>query len=326
MKLDDFDFDLPKKLIAQRPAKPRDHARLLVYDRASREITDSYFYMLADYLVENTTIVLNDTKVEKCRLVFGKYEVFVLDYSDNGRTVRAMVRPGRKFKEGAAIELGGVKVIVETVEDGGVRVLEFSKSINSHIFDPYRLTPLPPYIKQDESLSYEYQTVYSKNNGSKAAPTAGLHFTTQLLNDIAQQYPLASLNLEVGLGTFAPINDTVVKLKKLHLEKITLSKENAGTINKASHITAIGTTTARALETIGSPVHEFTGTTNIFIQPGDKFKVVDSLVTNFHLPRSSLLMMVAAHIGSVDELQRIYKHAIEDEYRFYSFGDAMLIN
>jgi len=327
MNLNDFNFDLPKELIAQTPARPRDHARLLVYDRQSKKITDDYFYNLAKHLNPKTTLVLNDSKVEKARLRFGSTEIFVLQVADPF-TIKALVRPGRRFRTGlhTNIQAGLHRLHVETlsVDDEGVRVLKLSRPIDDPVLDKYRLTPLPPYIAQDESLAEDYQTVFADPLGSKAAPTAGLHFTPAQLAALSARHPIAKITLHVGLGTFAPVK-TDIEHHKMHREQFIISEGAAKTLNEASHITAVGTTSVRVLETVGRPFAETASETDIFIKPGYKFKAVDSLVTNFHLPKSTLLMLVAALIGSNDELQRVYAHAVDNKYRFYSFGDAMLI-
>jgi S-adenosylmethionine:tRNA ribosyltransferase-isomerase len=327
MKLSDFDFELPKQLIAQKPAQPRDHARMLVYDRRNQSITDDFFYNIDKYLIKNTTLVLNDSKVEKSRLLFGSTEIFVLETVDPF-TIKALVRPGRRFRMGmrTGLQVGLHKLYVETlsVDDQGIRVLKLSKPIDDKTLDKYRYTPLPPYISQDESLSDEYQTVYAKPLGSKAAPTAGLHFTEDLLSHIEKHHPVAKITLHVGLGTFSPVK-TDISEHRMHSEHFIISETAATVLNDAEHITAIGTTSARVLESVGRPFQDKIGDTDIFITPGYKFRNTDSLITNFHLPKSTLLMLVAALIGSVDELQHIYAHAIKESYRFYSFGDAMLI-
>lgn len=329
MYLRDFDFELPKVLIAQTPAKPRDHARLLVYDRKTKEITDDYFYNLSKYLPAKTNLVLNDSKVEKCRLRFGSTEVFVIK-TINSTTVEALVKPGKKFKLGQTLSiplLQGQTLQIKTlaVEDSGVRTLKFSLPIDSLELDAQRLTPLPPYIEQNENLADEYQTVYANPLGSKAAPTAGLHFTDKQLKELTKLHEIIRLTLHVGLGTFAPVKIENISQHKLHSEEFILSPSAAEQLNAASHITAIGTTSTRVLETVGRPFKETAGTTDIFITPGYKFKTVDSLITNFHLPKSSLLMLVSAFLGSTQEMHRIYAHAVKYQYRFYSFGDAMLI-
>ena len=326
MNLDDFQFELPKELIAQKPAHPRDSARLLVYRRSDKSITDAIFRDIDHYLEPETTLVINRAKVDKTRLVFGKMEIFVLEaYSD--KVVKAMVRPGKKFKMDTTVDLGnGLSAKVLDIDHNGHRNIEFNRSMDDAVFDEHRLTPLPPYIAQDESLAEEYQTVYAKDPGSKAAPTAGLHFTEQLLADIANKHPIAEVTLDVGLGTFAPISDTDVEYKKLHEETYAIDDTASKVLKEATHRTAVGTTSVRLLESAASTDFDpISGaSTDIFIQPGDTLQGVDSLITNFHLPSTSLLMLVATFTGR-DELMRIYEHAITEKYRFYSFGDAMLI-
>lgn len=326
MLIDEFNFTLPKKLIAQTPASPRDSARLLVYDRSNANITDATFRDLPQFLNPKTTLVRNQAKVDKARLIFDNLEVFVLE-TYNDKTVKAMVRPGKKFKLGQTVELDrDVSAEVVAVDEHGHRTLNFSHSLDDKVFDAHRHTPLPPYIAQDESLANEYQTVYARDLGSKAAPTAGLHFTEKLLGDIAKRWPIVDVTLNVGLGTFAPIDEHNIRHKKLHAETYSISPASAAILNKSSHITAVGTTTVRVLESAFDNGFEAltNRSTDIFIQPDDKLQVVNSLITNFHLPSTSLLMMVAAFTGG-DELMSIYQHAITKEYRFYSFGDAMLI-
>lgn len=327
MDLADFDFNLPTELIAQAPARPRDHARLLVYDRVSRQITDDFFYNLDKYLANGSTLVLNDSKVEKSRLRFGSSEIFVLKVVDPF-TIKALVRPGRRFRTGlhTGFQLGRHRLQIETlsVDDEGIRVLKLSRPIDDKVLDKYRFTPLPPYIKQDERLSDEYQTVYAEPLGSKAAPTAGLHFTAAQLASLSSHHPIARVTLHVGLGTFAPIK-TDINRHKMHSEQFIISQSAADTLNQASHITAVGTTSLRVLESVKKPYTELAGETDIFIKPGHRVESAQSLITNFHLPKSTLLMLVAAVMGSVDEMQRIYAHATAQHYRFYSFGDAMLI-
>lgn len=325
MKLSDFDFELPKELIAQSPARPRNHARLLIYDRMTGKITDDHFYNLEKYLPVQTTLVLNNSKVEKARLRFSNLEIFVLE-TVNPTTVRALVKPGKKFSLGKIVSLAsGLSAEVTSIDEAGIRTLRLSKNIDDPAFDKYRLTPLPPYIKQDESLAPEYQTVYADPLGSKAAPTAGLHFTAEQLAGLKEKIPVAELTLHVGLGTFAPVKTDDISEHKMHEEWYEVNAQTAELLNQARHITAVGTTSARTLESLTKPFHAISGETDIFITPGYEFKNVDALITNFHLPKSTLLMMVSALLGSVDELHRIYNHAIAKKYRFYSFGDAMLI-
>jgi S-adenosylmethionine:tRNA ribosyltransferase-isomerase len=321
---------LPKHLIAQTPAAPRNNAKLLVYDRRLRTIVDDHFYNLEKYLLSNTTLVLNDSKVEKSRLNFGSTEVFVLEVI-NPTTIRALVRPGKKFKkhtiqqiplfQGPALEI----ITLDVDDEDGVRTLSLSLPVDDKRLDEYRLTPLPPYIGQNEALSEEYQTVYAKPLGSKAAPTAGLHFTNQQLEGLAKKHSIAKVTLHIGMGTFAPVKVEQIKKHKMHSEQFYVNEQAAKILNRAESLTAVGTTSLRVLETTGPKFQEVSGSTDIFITPGYEFKTVDSLITNFHLPKSTLLMLVAAFIGSAEELHRLYKHGIDNEYRFYSFGDAMLI-
>lgn len=328
--LSDFDFQLPEELIAQFPAHPRDHARLLIYDRKSKAITDDYFYNLEKYLPKNSTLVVNNSKVEKCRLLFdgGKKELFVTDVK-NDTTVQALVRPGKKFKLGSEVQLSDkITAKVTHVAEDGLRTLVLSHNLESAEMEEFKFTPLPPYIAQDESLADEYQTVYAKDLGSKAAPTAGLHFTEELINRLESEgISKAEVTLHVGLGTFAPVKTENLDEHKMHEEWYLLNSETSEALNKAEHITAVGTTSVRVLESLSSENRKFlpqNGATDIFITPGYKFKAVDSLITNFHLPKSTLLMLVSAFMG-YDEMHKLYQHAIDEKYRFYSFGDAMLI-
>jgi S-adenosylmethionine:tRNA ribosyltransferase-isomerase len=339
--LKDFDFILPEALIAQSPAHPRDHARLLIYNRVDKTITDDYFYNLLNYLPADTTLVVNNSKVEKCRLRFGAMELFVLE-TMNDRTLRAMVRPGRKFRLGAEVVLApGVSARVMAIEDDGLRTIVLNMPLDDARLDAFRLTPLPPYIAQDESLADEYQTVYADPLGSKAAPTAGLHFTKELLDKVRKSHEIAEVTLHVGLGTFAPVKSEDLSKHQMHAEWYQISTPAAEILNRSRHITAVGTTSVRTLESARQKALSMTtqggktaskapwsptaDDTAIFITPGYSFTAVDALITNFHLPKSTLLMLVAALMGSVDELHRVYAHAIEQKYRFYSFGDAMLI-
>ncbi len=328
--LSDFDYQLPEKLIAQSPASPRDHARLLVYEKQSGAITDDYFYNIGNYLPEKTRLVVNNSKVEKCRLLFedGKKELFVTSVSDNN-TIEALVRPGKKFRAGKTVFLAdGISGEVINVADDGLRTIRLSCDLDDPDLEPYKHTPFPPYIEQNESLADEYQTVYAKDLGSKAAPTAGLHFTDHLLKKLkAQGIKKSEVTLHVGLGTFAPVKTDDISEHKMHSEWYQLDKKTSDELNNTAHITAVGTTSIRVLESLSNAERNFapgSGETDIFITPGYQFKAVDALITNFHLPKSTLLMLVAALTG-FDEMHRIYKHAIAEEYRFYSFGDAMLI-
>ena len=328
--LSDFDYDLPDEFIAQEPVHPRDHARLLVYDRATGEITDDYFYNLLDYLPENTTLVVNNSKVEKCRLLFddGNMEVFVLD-AVNNTTVRALIRPGKKFKKGRTVQLSNdISAEVLDIDDEGIRTLKLDPALGNPVYDQHKHTPFPPYIEQNEELSEEYQTIYAKDMGSKAAPTAGLHFTDELWKKIGgADIEQAEVTLHVGLGTFAPVKTDKIEDHTMHSEWFEIEDHVAEQLNQADHITAVGTTSVRVLETCLQRHGTFSSTkteTDIFIRPGFEFQGTDALITNFHLPKSTLLMLVAAFTG-FEEMKKIYQHAIDEEYRFYSFGDAMLI-
>ena len=328
--LSDFDYHLPEELIAQSPAHPRDHAKLLVYNRKTGEIIDDVFYNLGKYLPKQTKLVVNNSKVEKCRLMFdeGKRELFVTSVRNNN-TIEALVRPGRKFKLGKTVELvNGITAEVTHIAEDGLRTMVLNCDLDDPRLEPFKYTPFPPYIEQDESLADEYQTVYAKDLGSKAAPTAGLHFTDELLKSLKNQgIEKEEVTLHVGLGTFAPVKVENILEHDIHSEWYHLNDETAAKLNQTEHVTAVGTTSVRVLESVadeGGKLRPGFGETNIYITPGYNYKRVDALITNFHLPKSTLLMLVAAFMG-FNEMKRLYEHAIEKKYRFYSFGDAMLI-
>jgi S-adenosylmethionine:tRNA ribosyltransferase-isomerase len=370
--LSDFDYELPESRIAQKPADPRDHSRLLVYNRSDRSITDDIFLNLPHHLPEQTVLVINNSRVEKARLVFGRKEVFITRVLDP-HTVEAMIRPGKAFRKGRQLVLsadeaaadnpsseastirtadagghqasGPIRAEVLNIAEDGLRTLRFNYPVNHPVFEPYRRTPFPPYIEPDENLADRYQTVYARDEGSKAAPTAGLHFTDRLFGKLSEKaIETVELTLHVGLGTFAPVKTERIDQHKMHSEWFRISDDAANRLNRARHITAVGTTSARVLESAASDRHAvhapkgtqppdavhfrnfraMEGDTDIFITPGYQFRAMDALVTNFHLPKSTLLMMIAAFTG-IDEMHRIYEHAIRSEYRFYSFGDAMLL-
>jgi len=328
--LDDFDYDLPEELIAQKPAIPRDHSRLLVYDRETGTIRDDYFYNIGKYLPEETSLVVNNSKVEKCRLLFNdeKIEIFVTKAVDD-RVVEAMVRPGKKFKPGKTVELAeGLSAKTLNIAEDGIRTIELSRSLDDAITEKFKHTPFPPYIERDESLADRYQTIYAKDEGSKAAPTAGLHFTSELLSKLENQgIEKKEVTLHVGLGTFAPVKTEKIEDHIMHSEWYQISAGQAEALNRSKSITAVGTTSVRVLESAQKREGKFTacsGETDIFITPGYTFKSVDHLITNFHLPKSTLLMLISAFVG-YNETMKIYQHAIREKYRFYSFGDAMLL-
>ncbi len=323
-----IDFELPKMLIATAPANPRDSAKLLVYNRATKQITDAVFKDIASFMAPNSTLVLNNSKVEHCRWLFGGgIELFILQKLDT-HTVRAMVRKGKKFKQGMVAQLNNwLTAEVLAIDVDGIRTLKLNVAHDDPRIAQYEHIPLPPYIPQDDTLANDYQTVYAKPLGSKAAPTAGLHFTDGLLAGIAKQHTVAQITLHVGLGTFAALTPQQLKAGSLHSEWYQIDKPTAEKLNAAGHITAVGTTTVRTLE---SNKHSGSfsakeGSTDILIQPGYKWQAIGSLITNFHLPGTSLLLLVESFVGSTTEMQRIYEHAIANNYRFYSFGDAMLI-
>ena len=328
--LNHFDYLLPDELIAQTPANPRDHSRLLIYHREEDAIVDDYFYNIGNYLPAKTTLVINNSKVEKCRLLFndGKVELFVTKTVDEKR-VEAMVRPGKKFKKGKEIQLtDDFSVRTIGISPDGIRTLELSRPLDYPSIQPFKHTPFPPYIKRDESLADRYQTVYAKDEGSKAAPTAGLHFTSELLNRLkVSGIHIEEVTLHVGLGTFAPVKNENLQDHIMHSEWYHMNPDQADGLNRAKSITAVGTTSVRVLESAQKKDGKFMpscGETDIFITPGYQFHSTDHLITNFHLPKSTLLMLISAFAG-FHETKKIYKHAIQERYRFYSFGDAMLI-
>ncbi len=330
LTLSDFDYELPERLIAQKPAYPRDHSRLLIYHRKTGEIVDDHFYNIGEYLPGGTSLVVNNSKVEKCRLLFskGKIEIFVTK-AINNQVVEAMVRPGKKFKTKKEIQLTEeISAKTISIAEDGIRTLELSHPLDHEKLAPFKYTPFPPYIKRDESLSGRYQTVFAKDSGSKAAPTVGLHFTPELLEKLQKQgFQKLEITLHVGLGTFAPVKTESIAEHKMHSEWYRITGEEAEALNNAKSITAVGTTSVRVLESAQKIDGKFTtcsGETDIFITPGYKFKSTDHLITNFHLPKSTLLMLISAFAG-FEETRKIYRHAISKKYRFYSFGDAMLI-
>jgi S-adenosylmethionine:tRNA ribosyltransferase-isomerase len=321
-----IDFNLPNELIAQEPTSPRDSARLLVYDRDTKTITDTIFSELPKYLASDTTLVINNSKVEHCRWLFdsGKTEIFVLEKLDQN-TIRALVRPGKKFKIGVNYSINEwLNVITTAIDEDGIRTIKLSVSHDDERLKNLEHIPLPPYIKQNDKLAEEYQTIYAKPVGSKAAPTAGLHFTEKLMAEIKKNHNVEEITLHVGLGTFAGLKEENFETGTLHSEWYEIREIVAENISNSRHITAVGTTTTRTLESWKNSGN-LSDDTSIFIQPGYEFKSVDSLITNFHLPGTSLLLMIEAFIDSKEETQRIYNHAIKNNYRFYSFGDAMLI-
>lgn len=339
MKTNEFDYNLPEELIAQHPTKNRDEARMMVLDKNTGEREDKYFYDIIDYLKAGDVLVMNDTRVIPARL-FGhrpekeeKIEVFLLNNTE-GAKWEVLVRPGKKMKIGTQVifsEELSCKVL-EIKEDGN-RIVEFYyEGIFNEILDRLGNMPLPPYIKEKLKDNEDYQTVYSKNPGSVAAPTAGLHFTKELLEKIeANGIKLAYLTLNVGLGTFRPVNEDEITDHKMHSEFYTLSEETAEILNEAKkegrRIIAVGTTSIRTLEAVyqkNGKICADSGWTDIFIYPGFEFKVVDAIITNFHLPKSTLIMLIAA-FTSKEIILNAYNDAVSKKYRFFSFGDCMFI-
>lgn len=337
MLVTDFDYELPQELIAQHPMEPRDHSRLLVVDKHTGEIQHKHFYDLVDYLRPGDVLVFNDTRVIPARLHGTKdtgahVEVFLLTRRD-ATDWEVLVRPGKKLQVGAKINFSD-ELSCEVIEhtDFGGRVVRFKyEGIFEEILDRLGETPLPPYITAPLEDKERYQTVYNRERGSAAAPTAGLHFTKELLAKIKELgCEEVFVTLHVGLGTFRPVSEANIEDHKMHKEFYTVSQEAADAINKAKdegrRIIAVGTTAVRTLESAGADGTLRAGGnwTNIFIYPGYKFRFVDELVTNFHLPQSTLLMLVST-LATRDIMLATYKKAVEERYRFFSFGDAMFI-
>ena len=339
MKTSDFFYDLPKELIAQSPAAVRSASRLLVYDRANKTIRDGVFTDILDYFRPGDVLVRNITRVIPARLhayredTGGAMEFLLLRRLDENRW-ECLVRPGRRAKAGLTFKINDElsATIIDSTEDGGRIVRLNYDGVFEEILDRAGEMPLPPYITERTAGKERYQTVYAKENGSAAAPTAGLHFTTELLDDIRKKgVTIVDVLLHVGLGTFRPVSEDNVEDHHMHSEYYECSEEAARTINEArskgGRVFAVGTTSCRTLESVTDDegiVHAKKGWTDIFITPGYKFKAVDKLITNFHLPESTLLMLVSA-LCTREEMLDVYKHAVEEKYRFFSFGDAMLI-
>lgn len=337
MLVTDFDYDLPQELIAQHPMEPRDHSRLLVVDKKTGEIEHKHFYDLVNYLKPGDVLVFNDTRVIPARLHGTKdtgahVEVFLLTRRD-ATDWEVLVRPGKKLQVGAKINFSD-ELSCEVIEhtDFGGRVVRFKyDGIFEEILDRLGETPLPPYITAPLEDKERYQTVYNRERGSAAAPTAGLHFTKELMQKIKEiGCEEVFVTLHVGLGTFRPVSEAKIEDHKMHKEFYTVSQEAADAVNKAKaegrRIIAVGTTAVRTLEAAGTDgqLHAGSSWTNIFIYPGYKFRLVDDLVTNFHLPQSTLLMLVST-LSTREIMLQTYKKAVEEKYCFFSFGDAMFI-
>ena len=342
MDLHDFYYDLPEELIAQDPLSDRSSSRLMVLDKETGEIEHKIFRDIVDYLKPGDCLVVNDTKVIPARLIGTKadtgatIEVLLLKrLEDRQDTWEVLVKPGKKAKVGAKISFGEGKLIGEIIDivEEGNRLIQFTyDGIFEEILDELGQMPLPPYITHKLEDKNRYQTVYAKHEGSAAAPTAGLHFTPELLEEIkAKGVDIARVTLHVGLGTFRPVKEDDILNHKMHSEHYHLSEETAEKINrtKASggRVIAVGTTSCRTLESMeleNGLVKSGDGYTDIFIYPGYKFKLLDGLITNFHLPESTLIMLVSAFLG-YENTMNAYKIAVEEKYRFFSFGDAMCI-
>ena len=339
MNIEDFNYDLPEKLIAQTPIKNRSDSRLLVMDKQSGKLKDDIFKNIKSYLKKGDVLVLNDTKVLPAR-IFGKKEdtnaniELLLLKNIEGDTWECLSRPFKRLNVGTKIVFSDDLSceVIEKLEEGIVRVNFKYQGIFIEIIERLGLMPLPPYIHEKLEDQSRYQTVYARYLGSAAAPTAGLHFTKELLKEIEQMgVEILYVTLHVGLGTFRPVQEEDITKHKMHYESFSMTKEVAEKLNIAKKnqrkIYAVGTTSTRTLEAIMSKYNEFVEcneSTNIFIYPGYKFKAIDGLITNFHLPKSTLLMLVSA-LSSRKNILNAYKHAIENEYRFFSFGDAMFI-
>lgn len=336
----DFYYDLPEELIAQTPVEPRNASRLMCVDRQSGDITHDHFYNLCKHLKKGDLLVMNDSRVLPARLYgekegTGSFIEFLLLEQKGDKLWEILVRPGKKAKPGTRFSFGNGRLkaeILETVE-GGNRIAKFECEGNFFTaLEDIGQMPLPPYITKKLEDKERYQTVYSHELGSAAAPTAGLHFTKEMLDDLrARGINTAFVTLHVGLGTFRPVKEDEVLKHKMHSEHYHLPKETAELIKKTKaeggRVIAVGTTSCRTLESVGTffeDMDEHEGYTDIFIYPGYKFKVIDGLITNFHLPESTLIMLVSAFMG-YDNTMNAYKTAVEDKYRFFSFGDAMLI-
>jgi len=348
MRIDEFDYYLPEKLIAQTPAEKRDFSRMMVIDRATGRIVHNHFYDILNYLYKGDCLVMNDSKVIPARLLGVKKETgakieFLLIKRIDGDVWEAMARPGKRLKTGDIVDFshGGKKFeaeITESREEGIISASFLYEGVFSERLDELGKTPLPPYIRR-ESVAEDrgrYQTVYCREEGSVAAPTAGFHFTDELIRKAREKGVItAFVTLHVGLGTFRPVKCEIIEEHRMHFEEYEISAETAESINKAKEsggrIISVGTTSARTLESAAfrDPEGEYrvkagTGSTGIFIYPGYKFKMADSLITNFHLPKSTLIMLVSAFYTR-EAVLAAYKVAVDEKYRFFSYGDAMLL-
>ena len=341
MKTRDFWYDLPEELIAQTPVAQRDSSRLLVMDRRSGQISHNHFFDIVDYLKDGDCLVMNDSRVLPARLLGnrptgGAVELLLLkDLGD--KKWECLAKPGRKLQAGQEVIFGDGKLTatIQEVQDDGNRVVEFHyDGIFLEILEQLGKMPLPPYIKAELKNQERYQTVYSREIGSAAAPTAGLHFTNELLDEIrARGAQIVNVTLHVGAGTWLPVKTEDLSMHKMHSEWCCITSAQADIINNAKRVIAVGTTSMRTLESAAMHnsdsgkyrrVMPFCQSTNIFITPGYKFRAVDVLLTNFHLPKSTLFMLVSAFSG-LPEMKSAYKHAVDEKYRFFSYGDCCLL-
>ena len=340
MKVSEFNYNLPEELIAQVPIEKRDESRLMILDRKLKKIEHKVFKDIIDFLEPGDCLVRNNTKVIPAR-IYGKKETganveFLLLNNIEGDIWESIVRPGNKLHIGTKVYFGEGLLKAEILEimPGGTRKVKFSyEGIFNEILDKIGLMPLPPYIHEELKEKERYQTVYAKYEGSAAAPTAGLHFTPELLKKLEEKgVEIANVTLHVGIGTFRPVKEDTVEAHKMHSEHFYIKEEDCNKINKAKQngkrVIAVGTTSCRVLESIADEntgkVKPTEGDTQIFIYPGYKFKCIDALITNFHLPQSTLLMLVSALAGK-EFIMNAYNEAVKEKYRFFSFGDAMFI-
>ena len=340
MNINEFDYELPKELIAQTPLEKRDDSRLLIMDKKTGELKHEVFYNVINYLQKGDVLVLNDTKVIPARIIGVKEEtgavIEILLLKELGEDKwEVLSKPQKRLKPGTIVSFGNGELkceVIEKFEDGICHIKLIYDGILMEILDKLGTMPLPPYIHEKLEDPSMYQTVYAKNLGSAAAPTAGLHFTEELLDDIRKKGVITTfVTLHVGLGTFRPVEEENILDHKMHTEFYQMSKETADILNKAKEegrrIIAVGTTSTRTLEAIMSTYGTFkecSGNTDIFIYPGYTFKGIDALITNFHLPKSTLVMLVSA-LGGRENILNAYKEAVNEKYRFFSFGDAMFI-
>ena len=339
MDVSEFNYNLPEELIAQTPLEKRDESRLMVLNRKEKTIEHKTFKDIIDYLQPGDCLVRNNTKVLPAR-IYGNKETgakveFLLLNNIEGDIWETIVRPGNKLHVGTKVIFGNGKLVAEILDimSGGTRKVKFEyEGIFNEILDEIGLMPLPPYIHEELKENDRYQTVYAKYNGSAAAPTAGLHFTPELLKKIEEKgVKIANVTLHVGIGTFRPVKEEKVENHEMHSEHYYIKKEDAEIINETKknggRIIAVGTTSCRVIETVADEngmVCETEGDTKIFIYPGYKFKCLDALITNFHLPQSTLLMLVSSLAGK-EYIMKAYGEAVKEKYRFFSFGDAMFI-